>query len=96
MCLALPGRVREIYESHGLRTGRVDFGGVTREVCLEYVPELGVGDYAIVHAGVAIGAVDEASALETLRLMTEAGMLDGELPAGPVPCGRPAHPGDPA
>lgn len=79
MCLAVPGRVQEIYESHGLRTGRMDFGGVVKEVCLAYVPEVEVGDYAIVHAGVAISRIDEESALETLRLLEETGVLNEEL-----------------
>jgi hydrogenase expression/formation protein HypC len=54
----------------------VDFGGVTKSICLAYVPEAEVGDYAIVHAGFAITRLDEASAQETLRLMREAGLLD--------------------
>jgi hydrogenase expression/formation protein HypC len=79
MCLAVPGRVQEIYESHGLRTGRMDFGGVVKEVCLAYVPEVEVGDYAIVHVGFAISKIDEDSALETLRLLEETGILKEEL-----------------
>lgn len=85
MCLAVPGRVQEIYESHGLRTGRLDFGGVLKEVCLAYLPEIKVGDYAIVHVGVAISKLDEDSALETLRLLEQAGLLNEEIgdPPGP-------------
>ena len=58
--------------------GRVDFGGLTREVCLAYVPEAQVGDYVIVHVGFAISQIDEAEAQETLRLMMEAGILQQE------------------
>jgi hydrogenase expression/formation protein HypC len=57
----------------------VDFGGVTKQVCLAYVPEVGVGDYTIVHVGFALARLDETSALETLALFREAGLLDQEL-----------------
>jgi hydrogenase expression/formation protein HypC len=69
MCLAVPGEIVEIVEmpEAGLRTGRVSFGGVTRQVCLAYVPEAGVGDFVIVHAGFAIAQVDEAQAHEALE-----------------------------
>jgi len=62
-----------------MRMGKVDFGGVTREVCLAYVPEAQVGDYVIVHVGFAISRLDEEEAQETLRLMAEAGILNQEL-----------------
>ncbi len=84
MCLAVPGRVQEIYESRGLRTGRMDFGGVVKEVCLAYVPEVEVGDYAIVHVGVAISKLDEESALETIRLLEETGILHEEFGGEPM------------
>lgn len=58
---------------------KVDFGGVTREVCLAYVPEAEVGDYVIVHAGFAISQVDESEAQETLDLLVESGLLEEEL-----------------
>ncbi|MFC1464941.1 MAG: HypC/HybG/HupF family hydrogenase formation chaperone [Candidatus Brachytrichaceae bacterium NZ_4S206] len=79
MCLGIPGRVQEIYEADGVRMGKVNFGGIIKEVCLDYVPEIAVGDYAIVHVGFAITRVDEASAQESLRLFQEMGMLDEEL-----------------
>ena len=71
MCLAVPGRVESIHEDRGLRMGRVNFGGVVKEVCLAYLPDLAVGDYAIVHVGFAISRIDEASARETLRTLEE-------------------------
>jgi hydrogenase expression/formation protein HypC len=71
MCLAVPGKVIEIYESNGLPMGKIDFGGVTREACLAYTPEAKVGDYAIIHVGFVLNLVDEAEALETLRLFEE-------------------------
>jgi hydrogenase expression/formation protein HypC len=80
MCLAIPGRVVEIYESHGLLSGKVDFGGVIKEVCLAFLPDIQTGDYAIVHVGVAISRIDEDSARETLRLLEETGILEEELP----------------
>jgi hydrogenase expression/formation protein HypC len=78
MCLAIPGRVLEIGEETGLlRMGRVDFGGVVREVCLAYTPEVQVGDYVIVHTGFAIQRLDEEEARETLRLLGQVGLVQG-------------------
>ena len=54
MCLAVPGRIEEIYQKDGLKMAQVDFGGVRREVCLAYVPEAQVGEYCIIHVGFAI------------------------------------------
>lgn len=79
MCLAIPGQVVEIYETLGMRMGRVNFGGVVKEVCLAYLPEIGVGDYAIVHVGFAITQVDEESARQTLQTFREMGLLDEEF-----------------
>lgn len=79
MCLGIPGQIVDVDEGGLMRMGKVDFGGVTREVCLAYVPEAQVGDYVIVHVGFAISQVDEAEAHETLQLMAEVGILEGEL-----------------
>jgi hydrogenase expression/formation protein HypC len=79
MCLGIPGKVVTVREEHGTRMATVDFGGVTKSVCLAYVPDVEVGDYAIVHAGFAITRLDEASALETLALFGELGVLKEEL-----------------
>ncbi len=79
MCLGIPGKVTEIYETHEIRMGKVDFGGVKKDVCLAYVPELEVGDYTLVHVGFAMSKVDEASAQESLRLFQAIGLLDEEL-----------------
>jgi hydrogenase expression/formation protein HypC len=81
MCLGVPGRVVEIRDELGTRMATVDFGGVTKTVCLAYVPDVDVGDYTIVHAGFAITRLDEAAAAETLATFAELGLLDGE-PAG--------------
>ena len=79
MCLGIPGKVVEIYEVNDVRMGKVDFGGVQKEVCLAYVPEIAVGDYTIIHVGFAITQLDEQSAQETLALFQEMGVLAEEL-----------------
>jgi hydrogenase expression/formation protein HypC len=79
MCLGIPGRVLEVYDTDGIRMGRIDFAGVVKEACLAYLPEIGVGDYAIVHVGFAITQVDEQSAQETLALFAAMGVLGEEL-----------------
>ena len=79
MCLGVPGKVVEIYESEGLKMGKIDFGGVVREACLAYVPEIEVGEYTVIHVGFAISQIDEASAQETLRTFEELGLLEDEL-----------------
>lgn len=71
MCLAIPGKIIEIYENAGLAMGKIDFNGVTREACLAYVPEAKVGDYTIIHVGFALNLLDEDEALETLKLFDE-------------------------
>jgi hydrogenase expression/formation protein HypC len=74
MCLAVPGRVGEIHgDDHELRMARIDFGGVSREACLAYVPEAKVGDYVLVHVGFAISVIDEQAAQETLALLKQLG-----------------------
>ncbi|MFD5883803.1 MULTISPECIES: HypC/HybG/HupF family hydrogenase formation chaperone [Streptomyces] len=79
MCLAVPGRVLDIGEKDGTRMATVDFGGVHKEVCLEYLPDLQVGEYAIVHVGFALQRLDEESARQTLALFEELGMLQEEF-----------------
>jgi len=79
MCLAIPGKVEEIRTEGDLRIGRVNFGGVVKRVCLDYVPEVEVGDYTIVHVGFALSKIDEATALQTLDDFRQMGVLDAEL-----------------
>ncbi len=79
MCLAIPGRVSEIFESHGALMGKVNFGGITKTVCLEYVPDIQVGEYTIVHVGFALNRIDEESARQSLKLFQELGVLHEEL-----------------
>ena len=78
MCLGVPGKIIEINDDAFLRMGKVDFGGVAREVCLAYVPEAQLGDYVLVHVGFAINQIDEEEAHQTLALMQEAGILEEE------------------
>ncbi len=78
MCLAVPGKIIEIYEANGLLMGKIDFGGVVREACLTYVPEAKVGDYTIIHVGFALNLIDEQEAMETLTLLGEISKLDPE------------------
>ncbi len=82
MCLGVPGKVVEIYERNGIPMGKVDFGGVSKEVCLAYVPEVQVGDYTIIHVGFAITRLDEQAAQESLKLFQEMGRLEEELGVG--------------
>lgn len=82
MCLGIPGEITAIYEIDGIQMGKVDFGGILKEVCLAYVPETEVGDYVIVHVGFAITRLDEESAQETLQLFKEIGIFTEELEAG--------------
>ena len=82
MCLAVPGRVEEINEESGIRMGKVNFGGVVKNVCLAYLPDIAVGDYTIVHVGFALSKIDEASAQQTLETFREMGLLEEELGPG--------------
>jgi hydrogenase expression/formation protein HypC len=77
MCLAVPARVLSIAGANDLmRTGRVDFGGITKEVNLAYVPEAGIGDYVLVHVGFAISVLDEAAAERVFEELEAIGELD--------------------
>jgi len=82
MCLSIPGKVIGIAEENGLRMGRVDFGGVVKRVCLDYVPDVEVGDYTIVHVGFALSKIDEDEALRTLEVFRQMGVLEEELADG--------------
>lgn len=79
MCLAVPGKVEQIFEVGGARMGKVNFGGIVREVCLAYLPDIQVGDYTIVHVGFAISRIDEVSAQKTLQTFRDMGLLEEEF-----------------
>jgi hydrogenase expression/formation protein HypC len=78
MCLGVPGRIVEVGAKNGLKVGRVDFGGVLRDVCLDYVPDAKVGDYCIVHVGFALSLLSEVEAQETLSLIEEIAAFEPE------------------
>jgi hydrogenase expression/formation protein HypC len=84
MCLAIPGRVLETTDVAGMLTGKVSFAGVTRRVCLAYVPQARAGDYVLVHVGFALSLVDEAEAEQTLELLASLGVLEQELASDDV------------
>lgn len=73
MCLAIPGKVLSIDPSVAPRMGTVDFNGIRKQVCLEWLPDVSVGEYVIVHVGFALSKVDEEEARTTLRLLEEMG-----------------------
>ncbi len=83
MCLAIPGEVLSVFEEKGLHFGKVSFGGVSRNICLEYVPTAKVGEFVVVHVGFAISILDRAEAERSLKFfedMKEAGMIDEPPP----------------
>ena len=83
MCLAIPGKIVEKQERDGARLGRVDFGGVIREVHLDFVPEAQVGEYVIVHVGFALNRLNEEEAQRTFEILKEMGALEEEGLASP-------------
>ncbi|MDQ3628964.1 MAG: HypC/HybG/HupF family hydrogenase formation chaperone [Actinomycetota bacterium] len=82
MCLAVPGRVVSMAERDQTLMAQVDFGGVTKDVCLQYIPDVVVGEYVVVHVGFAIQRLDEASAQETLANFEKLGILEEEFGDG--------------
>lgn len=95
MCLAIPGKLIEILaEPSGIKMGRANFGGIVKQICLEYTPEVEVGQYVLVHVGFALSTIDEAEAQRTYDLLKELGGLD-ELAIAEVPDPKPAYSYDP-
>ena len=84
MCLAVPGKIVAIYDYGGLKMGKVDFGGVLREACLEYVPEAQVGDYTVIHVGFALSILSEEEARSSLETLQEIIKLEEEFSIGPA------------
>ena len=99
MCLAVPGRILRLFESDDTVMSDVDFGGVVKQVCLQYIPDAAVGDYVIVHVGFALQELDEESALATLANFERLGIMEEEFGDGfaiaarqagvPLPVGEP-------
>ena len=79
MCLAVPGKVVSLHKVNGVQMGKVDFDGITKDICLAYMPDIKIGEYVIVHVGFAIEKLDEKSAIETLQMFREMGFLEEEL-----------------
>ena len=79
MCLAVPGKILDAEDCDGNRIAKVQFGGITRQVVLNFVPEAEVGDYVMVHVGFAISRVDAEEAERTYRILEELDLLEGEL-----------------
>jgi hydrogenase expression/formation protein HypC len=79
MCLGVPGKLIEVYETAGLPMGRVDFGGIVKEACLAYLDDPQAGDFVLVHVGFALQTIDEQAAFETLQTLRTMGELDAEF-----------------
>ena len=79
MCLGIPAKVIELYETNGMKMAKVDFGGVVKEACMEYLPEAKLGDYTIVHVGFGLSILDEQEAMETLDLLKQIEAFGDEL-----------------
>lgn len=81
MCLAVPGRILSVAEVDGTLMAEVDFGGVRKDVCLQYIPDAAIGEYVVVHVGFAIQRLDEQSARDTLANFARMGLLEQEFGA---------------
>lgn len=73
MCLAIPGEIVSVHEDHGMKFAKVQFGGITRDVCLEYQPAAQVGDFVLVHVGFAISTVDREQAARQWEILRQLG-----------------------
>jgi hydrogenase expression/formation protein HypC len=71
MCLGIPAKVIELYEKNGMKMAKVDFGGAIKEACMEYIPEVQLGDYTIIHVGFGLSILDEKEAMETMDLLAQ-------------------------
>jgi len=83
MCLGIPGKVVSTYREHGVLMGKVEFGGVTKRVCLEHVSETQPGEYVLVHVGFALSRIDEAEAQRVFAFLSELNQLE-DLKESPV------------
>ena len=80
MCLGIPAKVIELYEANGMKMAKVDFGGVVKEACMEYLPEVKLGDYTIIHVGFGLSILDEQEAHETMELLKQIDAFGNETP----------------
>jgi len=78
MCLGIPGKVVDLYEVNGMKMAKIDFSGVIKEACMEYLPEIKIGDYTIIHVGFGLSIVDEVEAKETMELLNQIAAMEEE------------------
>ena len=78
MCLGIPAKVIELYVSNGMKMAKVDFGGVIKEACMEYLPEIKIGEYTIIHVGFGISILNESEAAETMDILKQISALGEE------------------
>jgi hydrogenase expression/formation protein HypC len=78
MCLGIPGKVIELFEMNGLRMAKVDFNGVVKEACMEYLPDIKIGDYTLIHVGFGLSILDEMEANETLQLLNQIAAMENQ------------------
>ena len=94
MCLGIPGKLLEVSQQDALPMGKVEFGGITKDICLAYVPEAQVGQYVLVHVGFAISQIDEAEAQQIFEYIKQIGELadleELDSPDAPAQLGQPA------
>ncbi len=76
MCLGIPGKVIKTFHEHDVLMGKVDFGGVSKQVCLEHVPDVEIGQYVLVHVGFALSKIDEEEARRVFTFLDEMKQLD--------------------
>jgi hydrogenase expression/formation protein HypC len=76
MCLGIPGKVVKTFREHDVLMGKVDFGGVSKQVCLEHVPQVQIGQYVLVHVGFALSAIDAAEAVMVFQFLDKMNQLD--------------------
>ena len=75
MCLAIPGKVVSLFESEGMMMGKVNFGGIVKQVCLQYTPDVKVGEYVVVHVGFSLSKMNEEEATKTYKLLEDLNQL---------------------
>jgi len=78
MCLGIPGKVVELFEVNGMKMAKIDFSGVVKEACMEYLPEIKIGDYTIIHVGFGLSIIDEKEANETMQMLNQIAALGEE------------------
>ncbi len=93
MCLAIPGKILETHHEHSMRMAKVQFGGISKRICLEYVPEAQIGDYVLVHVGFALARIDEEEAKRVFEMLeTIGGLAELDEPASSPPLYRKIEP----